>query len=623
MLPALIAIDGPLKGVRFPLSAPETHIGRVGSNPIAIHDLSVSRRHCVIQQEGERHTILDLDSHNGTFVNGTPIKQKDLADGDRINIGSSCFLFRIEDEPSSGSVHIEDGSLLPSSSVMTMISPRAEVSKGNAALFKLSAIADLVRDIYRSQGSAKTDLERNLFKLIFELIPADRGAFFLADAGGEPFFALCGFDRKSHQPTAVAVSRGVLDQIVKDRAAMAANQLQYPATHAGVNPVTAVLAAPLLLSGRLIGILYLDTRDDKRNFVEPDLELATAICGISAMAVETARKMESLEVENRRLRSEINVEHSMIGESVKMQNLFRMVGKVAPGTSTVLIRGESGTGKELVARAIHRNSPRANMPFTAINCAALTETLLESEFFGYEKGAFTGAQTQRKGKLEVAEGGTLFLDEIGEMPPALQVKLLRVLQEHEFERVGGTRTVKVNIRLIAATNRNLEAAMQSGSFRNDLFFRLNVVVIEVPPLRDRREDIPLLAAWFSKKFAASAGRTVTGLSPESKAAVVNYDWPGNVRELENAIERAVVLGSTDLILPEDLPEAILESSPSAGDTNPRSFHEAIKASKRRLIQDALEQTGGSFTEAAKLLCVHPNYLHRLVTNLQLRKTQAP
>ena len=221
----------------------------------------------------------------------------------------------------------------------------------------------------------------------------------------------------------------------------------------------------------------------------------------------------------------------------------------------MLIGGESGTGKELVARAIHRNSPRANKPFVAINCAAIPEGLLESELFGHEKGAFTGASAQKKGRLEMADGGVVFLDEIGELAPALQVKLLRVLQEREFERVGGSRPISVDIRLIAATNKDLEAAVKARTFREDLYYRLNVVSLECPPLRDRREDIPVLAEYFVAKFAAKCKVKAKRISPEAMAGLVNYDWPGNVRELENAIERALVLGVSEMIEPEDLPES--------------------------------------------------------------------
>jgi Nif-specific regulatory protein len=342
----------------------------------------------------------------------------------------------------------------------------------------------------------------------------------------------------------------------------------------------------------------------------------TAISGIAAVAIENARQFEWLESENQRLLEDVNIEHNMVGESNPMQRVYHFISKVAPTESTVLITGESGTGKELAARAIHRNSKRGNKPFIAVNCAALNESLLESELFGHEKGAFTGALTQKKGRLEVADGGTLFLDEIGDLSPALQVKLLRVLQEREFERVGGTQTIKVDIRLIAATNRNLEEAIEAGEFRQDLYYRLNVVSFEMPALRERREDIVLLSNYFTEKYGVKCKRRLRGLSPEARACLNAYDWPGNVRELENAIERAVVLGTTDLILPEDLPEALLEREVTVATSN--SYHEAVAQTKKQIILSAVEKSKGNYTEAAKLLGVHPNYLHRLIRNLDLK-----
>jgi transcriptional regulator with GAF, ATPase, and Fis domain len=244
--------------------------------------------------------------------------------------------------------------------------------------------------------------------------------------------------------------------------------------------------------------------------------------------------------------------------------------------------------------------------------------LLESELFGHERGAFTGAITQKKGKIEIADGGTLFLDEIGELALPLQAKLLRVLQEREFERVGGTRSIKVDIRLITASNRNLDEAVKSNLFRQDLFFRLNVVSIMLPPLRDRRDDIPLLATYFVQKYARATDRRVVAISPEAYMLLKKYDWPGNVRELQNALERAVVLGSSDHIRPEDLPEALVENNESM-DAGVTRYHDAVNTVKRQLILRAIEQAGGNFTEAAKLLDLHPNYLHRLVRNMDLRK----
>jgi transcriptional regulator with PAS, ATPase and Fis domain len=252
-----------------------------------------------------------------------------------------------------------------------------------------------------------------------------------------------------------------------------------------------------------------------------------------------------------------------------------------------------------------------------INCAAIPEGLLESELFGHERGAFTGAVAQKKGRLEMANGGVVFLDEIGELAPALQVKLLRVLQEREFERLGGTRSISVDVRLIAASNRDLEAAVHAGTFRRDLFFRLNVVTLVMPPLRERREDIPTLAQYFVSKCSAKCKLKPKQISSEGMACLANYDWPGNVRELENAMERALVLSSSETILPEDLPESVLEQEPPPGIVTAK-YHAAVKELKKNLIVNALEQARGNYTEAARILGVHANYLHRLIRNFELR-----
>jgi Nif-specific regulatory protein len=299
-----------------------------------------------------------------------------------------------------------------------------------------------------------------------------------------------------------------------------------------------------------------------------------------------------------------------------MSRVTDFIGRVAKGDSTVLIRGESGTGKELVARAIHANSLRPSKPFVAINCAAIPETLLESELFGHEKGAFTGAAATKKGKFESAEDGTLLLDEIGEMAPLLQSKLLRVLQQREFERLGGTRLLPFNARVIAATNKNLEQAIKAGEFRQDLYYRLNVVSVSLPPLREHREDIPTLALHFANKFAAKSKRGFKGISPEARSLLMQYSWPGNIRELENAIEHAIVLGLTDEILPEDLPEALLEEQSS--EVAAALYHNTLNQTKKQLVITAMDEAKGNHIEAAKLLGIHPKYLHRLIKNLNLR-----
>ena len=312
----------------------------------------------------------------------------------------------------------------------------------------------------------------------------------------------------------------------------------------------------------------------------------------------------------------VNCRYEIVGESAKLRDLVELIERVAPTSSTVLIQGESGTGKELVARALHRNSPRGDGPMIAINCAALTETLLESELFGHEKGAFTGAISRKKGKIEMAEGGTLFLDEISELAGGMQAKLLRALQEREFDPVGGTRSVKVNVRVIAATNRNLAEEVQAGRFRSDLFYRLNVVSLTTPSLRERREDIPLLAQSFIAKVSEKYRVPPKALSAEALALLMQYDWPGNVRELENAIERAVVLGVSDQIVADDLPATVHE--PVHCEAGDAGFQGAVKENKKQLVLQALEKANGYYVDAAKILGLHPNSLLRLIRTLGLR-----
>ena len=448
----MIVLAGPLCGEAFPIDGTDTVVGRDPAIGLSIPDRLMSRRHCTVQLEAGRFILRDLNSSNGTSVNGIPIRERVLEHGDRIRAGDSILMF---------------------------LDPEQERTA--------------------------------------EPGPVD--------------------DRTTRVPVAPV--------------------LREPAAPSPADLVAEVLAGRVTLQA-----------------------------------------------------------HDMVGDSEPMRRVYTRIEKVAPSDCTVLINGETGTGKELAARAIHQNSRRARRPFVAINCAALTESLLESELFGHEKGAFTGAIVQKKGKLEVADGGTVFLDEIGELAPSLQSKLLRALQHHEFERVGGTRTIKVDVRVIAATNRDLAAAAADGTFRQDLWYRLNVVSLTMPPLRERRGDIPVLAAHFVAKYGR--GRTVT-LSPEAVTLLASHDWPGNVRELENAIERAVVLGASDRIVADDLPEPLIENAAGAasgGETT--MYHQGVAEVKRRLILGALDRSGGNYTAAARLLGLNPTYLHRLLRNLQLR-----
>lgn len=295
---------------------------------------------------------------------------------------------------------------------------------------------------------------------------------------------------------------------------------------------------------------------------------------------------------------------SIVGSSPAMKNVFETVLQVAPSKASVLITGESGTGKELIAAAIHQHSTRTNKPFVKLHCAALAETLLESELFGHERGAFTGAVSRRDGRFQQADGGTLFLDEIGEISPAIQIKLLRFLQEHEFERVGGNQTIKVDVRVVAATNRDLKKAVQEGRFREDLYYRLNVVTIDVPPLRQRPSDIPLLAAHFLNMFAKENAKVVNGFSDDALTRLSAYSWPGNVRELENTIERAIVVCRGDIITAKDL-GPIISPKESVQDGAPVVPGSTLADLERYAILKTLEATGGSTSKAAQILDISP------------------
>jgi transcriptional regulator with GAF, ATPase, and Fis domain len=624
--PSLVVIGGPLTGARFPLTEPNTAVGRDPGNVVVLNDSSVSPHHCVLRWDGRDLTIRDLDRMNPCFVNGLPATTQPLADGDQIQVGGSILLLSTKDpcDVSAGAlVRIEEGPELAGSTIVLrredvlvgtsgQIASAARLSRDLAALIRISAAVNGVRGLVA--------LERPLIALIADVVPADRGALVLRGQQGTDIDSAVGWSRARAGAHGMPVSRPILERVLHDIVGVLSNGPSRESSGAGAPGVNrSMLAAPLFAFDKAIGAIVLES--DGNRFDEGHLRLLLAVGGVAGTALEQARHIESLESENRRLQAELHLDYNMMGESAPMQELYRRIARVAPTESTVLITGESGTGKELVARAIHRHSTRARGPFVAINSAAITETLLESELFGHERGAFTGAVAQKKGKLESADGGTVFLDEVGELSLALQAKLLRALQEREFERVGGTKGIRVDFRLIAATNRDLEAAIADGAFRRDLYYRLNVVSLATPQLRDRRDDIPLLAAAFARRHAAKTRRVVSGFSPEALACLMAHDWPGNVRELDNAVEHAVVLGSTAQILPEDLPDVVAEASaagPSSGVTTTGLFHDAVKLAKRDLIMRAVERAGGNYTAAARLLGLHPNYLHRLINNLQLK-----
>jgi len=623
--PRFVAIAGPQQGSTFPLSGDNMSIGRDSTNWICISDVSASRKHCRILKSAEQFTLNDLGSKNGTCLNGIPIREKILQHGDRIELGESVFLFLLKEQENTSSsaqtvegieaiptirLRLQDALYLEPEKLLNSMPVSARIIRGLDVILKLSRALQSLQD----SGS----IRRKIVQAIFDITSSERTSIiqFQPDTGEIESIYSC--NRKMEE-LSTPISRTVIRLVQEEQSAFLSNDILQDPKLALPNSlmeqkITSLIAVPLIWLNRLQGVLYMDTGDSGVVFDEDHLQLSSGIAAIGAAAFDGLQRLESLQRDHEQLIQELKITHSMIGESRSMETVYGMIEKVALSDATILITGETGTGKELTARAIHLNSSRSNKLFVAINCANLSDTLLESELFGYEKGAFTGAHALKKGKLESADGGTLFLDEISELSVSLQARLLRVLQEREFERLGGLRPIRVDIRIISATNQDLDSAVASGRFRQDLYFRMNVVQILMPPLRERREDIPLLASYFVGKYAKKCGRKIIGLSQEALQGLMDYDWPGNVRELENAIERAAVLGTEETILLEDLPETVLESG--SPHQSVIQYQELLRETKRKMIDQALKQADGNITQAARVLGMHPNNLHRMMRKLR-------
>lgn len=368
--------------------------------------------------------------------------------------------------------------------------------------------------------------------------------------------------------------------------------------------IRAVMAVPFVLRGKIVGAIYLDSRKNREGFTDESLAFLKAFSNLCAIAIENARLMGSLRDENYQLRSEVQRTYQfkeIIGNSPKMQEVFELLNKIIHADISVLLEGESGTGKELVARALHYNGPRRDRAFMAQFCGNLSETLLESELFGHKRGAFTGAVSDKKGLLEIADGGTFFLDEIADIPASIQSKLLRFLQDGEFRRVGDTETRRVNVRVISATNKPLAKEVEKGNFREDLFYRLNVITISMPPLRDRDGDLPVLVRHFLHKYAAKTGTQEKKIMHEAMRMLASYHWPGNVRELENAVERAIVLAGDRDISPEELIIPRVIKAPGGS--------RSLREHEREYVLRTLEEMGGNKTKTAAALGVSLRWLH--------------
>lgn len=627
MDPRLVAISGPREGQTFRLSDDCLTVGRHASNDLQLPSPEVSRHHCELRRDGHRFHIVDLESRHGLQVNGQPTTDQHLQHSDLITLGGSTLLFLLDD---SGSSVGQSKDPLPPSGVpepSLTHKPTALLSMGNPeASDGLPQAARLARDLQTLLGAA-SELQgplaleavcHRLLDAMAETLPAERWAILL-DRGDLSLTLIAERRHDSISWTPPGPSQTILRRVLDDGVGWLCDPQRDITASASTETVGALLCAPLLgADGDPSGILYADGRQPGV-FDSRHLEMLGALAQLGASALRNAQRLQRLEDENHRLRNQ-QLDHDMVGDSAAMQKLLGMVAKVARVDSTVLIRGESGTGKELAAQAIHRSSPRKDHPFVAINCATFSDTLFESELFGHEKGAFTGAVERKIGQIEAARGGTLFLDEVGEIPMPLQAKLLRVLQERQFQRVGGSRPITTDVRLVAATNRDLEAAIQNGRFREDLYYRLKVITLETPALRQRRDDISVLAQHFVDLHGRHIGRPGVQLSAKARRCLTSYAWPGNVRELGNVIERALVLGEGEAIQPEDLPDEVVGGAAwdPAESAEGMDFQRAVARFKKELVIDAYRQAGEDYSGAAEILGVHVNSLHRMISRLGIK-----
>jgi Nif-specific regulatory protein len=476
--------------------------------------------------------------------------------------------------------------------------------KERSVLFEISRILDTSTDLQHAIGP--------VLSLLSEELDMCRGTVTLLNrqSGEVQIEAAHGLSKKQQNRGRYSPGEGIVGRVISSGEAETIPDisddpdfLDRTKARCELQGTLAFVCVPIKIEGRVIGTLSIDREYSGETNFQSDENFLTIAGSMIAQAVKVRRRVQEEKERNEELQKKLENKFTpanIIGKSNAMRGVFDLVEQVAGSNATVLIRGESGTGKELAAQAIHYSSPRAHMPFIKVNCAALPESVIESELFGHEKGAFTSAIASRKGRFELANNGTIFLDEIGDLSPMTQVKLLRVLQEQEFERVGGMDTIKISVRVLAATNRPLEKMMAEGEFREDLYYRLNVFPVNMPPLRDRKSDIILLADSFTEKYALKNNKEVKRISTPAIELLMSYHWPGNVRELENCIERAVILTSDGVIHGNLLPPS-LQSAESTGSGSAAGLNTALERLETEMLIDALKSTKGNMAAASRML----------------------
>ena len=569
-----------------------TSVGRDEENDVAVPDPALPRTALHIHFDGKDYNAAAHDAAEMT-VNGKRRTAWRLGPGDRIRVAATELFF----DPAPRAT------------------PRPHAGQ------RLLALDTLVR--FSERLLAAGDVPRLLDQLIdalLEVTHADKGFLILFEDGEMTVRAARNVARETIEGALERVSDSIIQRVVETRHALVVADALHDAQWSGSSSVVnlklcSVMCAPLMQKGDPFGVIYLGNDNVVSLFDEKSLDVLTVFASQASLLVQNALLLDSLRRENVALKEAVSSKQygDLIGAGASMREVYRRIDKVSGTDISVLVSGETGTGKEIVAREIHRRSSRAAGPFVAVNCGAIPESLLESELFGHVKGAFTGAIATRAGKFQAAHGGTLFLDEVGEMPASLQVKLLRALQERAVTRVGDTRPEPVDIRVIAATNKVLEDEIRRGTFREDLYYRLNVVSVPLPPLRERGEDVVVIARWFLQRYAKEFGSRVRGFTPSALVAMRKYAWPGNIRELENRVKKAVVLADRALISAEDLdlrPDVLEPVLPLA---------QAKEEFQKRYINEVLERNGGNRTKTAKDLGVDPRTIFRHLEKLEAER----
>jgi len=617
-------------------------MGRAPTNRIVLRDDLCSREHAELYSDDLGWTVRDLSSLNGTHLNGEALRgEHRLRSQDEIRLGRSHLLFTLDlDElpdlpaslkkPAQAGDGLEIKKRLGQTKYLQGASPtagtdlpadtqhaigRATATQALAVLYKLA--------LDMAECTTPAELGELAVDALFVGTPSEVAAV-LAIKEGRDIEPLVYRLRHAGPQTYHKVSNFVSHEVLTTKQAVlaenvAADEHLKNRDSIAELKVTSLICAPIAFEDQVLGLLHLYRTTPTASLNVDDLEFALALSRQLGTAWQRLRKQAGLAIENRTLRAQLRIESELIGDSTALHTVETQIARVAETRATVLIRGESGVGKELVARAIHDASPRRDGAFVCLNCAALTETLLESELFGHEKGSFTGATERMIGKFEAADEGTIFLDEIGEMAAGTQAKFLRVLEGQAFERVGGNTPIKVDVRVVAATNRPLEEAVRSGQFRRDLFFRLQVVQLDVPPLRDRIEDVARLAEHFLRRFVRETGRKIRGLTPAAIEKLKSHRWPGNVRELRNVIERAVALGVGSQIDVGDIWLSELDAGITVVDGIAPFRPTSLEEVEKRHILETLRHTDWNKSQAATHLGIERSTLDRKIKSYDLKR----